>query len=52
LRPISLHDEIGQIEDIEGYIKYIVNEDRMMKRWNAVDKQLVIEALIKKADGM
>ncbi len=51
-RSISLHDETGQMEDIEGYIKYIVNTDRMMRRWNAVDKQLVIEALTKKADGM
>jgi hypothetical protein len=51
-RSISLHDEIGQIEDIEDYIRFIVNTDRMMRRWNAVDKQLVIEALTNKADGM
>jgi hypothetical protein len=51
-RSISLHDESGQMEDIEGYIRYIVNTDRMMRRWNADDKQLVIEALMEKADGM
>jgi hypothetical protein len=51
-RSISLHDESGQMEDIEGYIRYIVNTDRMMRRWNADDKQLVIEALTEKADGM
>ena len=49
---ISLHDEIGQMEDIENYIKSVVNADRMMRRWNAADKQLVIDELTKKADGM
>ena len=49
---ISLHDEIGQIEDIENYIKSFVNTDRIMRRWKAADKQLVIEVLTHKADGM
>jgi hypothetical protein len=49
---ISLHDEIGQMEDIEKYIKSVVHTDRMMRRWNAADKQLVIEVLTGKADGM
>ena len=49
---ISLHDAIGQMEDIENYIKSMVNTDRMMRRWCAADKQLVIEALTSKADGM
>ena len=49
---ISLHDEIGQMEDIENYIKSVVNTDRMMRRWNEADKQLVIDVLTKKADGM
>jgi hypothetical protein len=49
---ISLHDAIGQIEDIEKYIKSVVNTDRMMRRWNAADKQLVIDTLTSKADGM
>jgi hypothetical protein len=49
---ISLHDEIGQMEDIEKYIKSVVHTDRMMRRWNAVDKELVIEVLTSKADGM
>jgi hypothetical protein len=30
LRSISLHDEIGQMEDIENYIKSVVNADRIM----------------------
>jgi hypothetical protein len=49
---ISLHDAIGQMEDIENYIKSMVNTDRMMRRWCAADKQLVIEVLTSKADGM
>jgi len=49
---ISLHDAIGQMEDIEHYIKSVVKTDRMMRRWNTADKQLVIEALTSKADGM
>ena len=49
---ISLHDEMGQMDDIEKYIKSVVNTDRIMRRWNAADKKLVIEILTKKADGM
>jgi hypothetical protein len=51
-RSISLHDEIGQMEDMANYIKSVVTTDRMMRRWNAADKQLVIEVLTKNADGM
>jgi hypothetical protein len=51
-RSISLHDECGQMEDIENYIKAVVNTDRMMRRWNVADKQLVIEVLTNKAHGM
>ena len=51
-RSISLHDERGQMEDIENYIKYAVNVDTRNRRWTAEDKQLVIDALTKNADGM
>jgi hypothetical protein len=51
-RSVSLHDESGQIEDIENYIKSVVNKDPKMRRWKVVDKELVIDALIKKSDGM
>jgi hypothetical protein len=51
-RSISLHDESGQMEDINDYIKSVVNTDRMMRRWKATDKQLVIDMLSNKADGM
>jgi hypothetical protein len=49
---ISLHDEIGQKEDIVKYIKAVVYSDRSMRRWNEDDKQLVVVTLSGKADGM
>jgi len=51
-RSTSLHDESGQMEDINNYIKSVVYTDRMMRRWKATDKQQVIDMLTKKADGM
>jgi hypothetical protein len=51
-RSVSLHDESGQMEDIEKYIKSVVNKDPRNRRWKAEDKQLVIDVLIKNADGM
>ena len=49
---ISLHEEIGQKEDIIEYIKSIVRSDRRMRRWKEEDKQLVIDTLSERADGM
>jgi hypothetical protein len=49
---ISLHDEKGQKEDIIAYIKYVVRSDRSMRRWKEEDKQLAIDTLSDKADGM
>ena len=51
-RSVSLHDESGQMEDIENYIKSVVNKDPRNRRWKAEDKQLVIDVLIRNADGM
>ena len=51
-RSISLHDERGQMEDIENYIKSVVNTNRKMRRWKPEHKQLVIDVLTKQADGM
>jgi hypothetical protein len=48
---ISLHNEIGQKEDILHYIKKVVLTDRSMRKWREEDKQLVIETLSEKADG-
>jgi hypothetical protein len=49
---ISLHDEIGQKEDINDYIKSVVRSDRSMRKWKEEDKQLVIDTLSDRADGM
>ena len=49
---ISLHDEIGQKDDIIEYIKSVVRLDRSMRRWTEEDKQLVIDILSDRADGM
>ena len=51
-RSISLHDESGQMEDIENYIKSVVNTNRKMRRWTHEHKQLVIDVLTERADGM
>ena len=49
---MSLHDERGQKEDISSYINKVVHTDRKMRRWRNGDKQLVIDSLSDKADGM
>ena len=53
-RPISIHDQSGQIKDIEDYIRSVVYEDSdtTMRRWRNKDKELVIETLKERADGM
>ena len=49
---VSLHDEHGQMEDLENYIKSVVNTNRNMRRWRAEHKQLVIDVLTERVDGM
>ena len=49
---ISLHDESGQKEDIIEYIKSVVYSDRRMRSWRDKDKELVVEVLSERADGM
>lgn len=51
-RTISLHDESGQKQDIVSYINSIVLTDANMERWRTEDKELVINVLTRKADGM
>ena len=53
-RSVSLHDEIGQKTDIADYVRSMVNEapSTAMVRWRAGDKNLVIETLTERADGM
>jgi len=50
---VSLHDEIGQKQDIADYIKSVVYSDSdTMSRWRADEKDLVVETLSERADGM
>ena len=49
---VSLHEESGQRQDIVNYIRSIVYTDAKMERWRPEDKELVINVLTKKADGM
>ena len=53
-RSVSLHDERGQKSDIADYVRNIVNSSpsTAMRRWRADDKNLVIETLTERADGM
>jgi hypothetical protein len=49
---ISLHDQSGQRDDMIEYIKYFVHSDRNMRKWREEDRQLVIDVLSERADGM
>ena len=51
-RSVSLHNENEHRKYIENYIRTFVNTDPKMQRWKAADKELVIDMLIKKSDGM
>ena len=54
LHSVSLHDQSGQKEDIVNYVKSVVysESETMMKRWRAEDKEMVVDSLSEKADGM
>jgi hypothetical protein len=49
---VSLHDEIGQKQDIADYIRAVVYSDPRMRRWRMEDKKRVIEMLTERAGGM
>jgi hypothetical protein len=49
---LSLHDESGQKQDINNYIIFIVRSHGRMKKWRDDDKNMVIESLREKVDGM
>ena len=51
-RHLSLHDEKGQKGDIEEYIKSVIDEHPESGSWKEEHKQLVIDVLTEKADGM
>ena len=49
---VSLHEESGQREDINDYIRSFVVSDRAMRRWREEDQELVINTLSERAGGM
>jgi hypothetical protein len=51
-RAVSIHDQNGQRRDIVKYIRHVVNADPKMMRWRDEDKNLVIDTLSERADGM
>jgi hypothetical protein len=49
---VSLHEQSGQKQDIVDYVTSVVQSDAKMGRWRDEDKNLVIETLSERADGM
>ncbi|KAI0289215.1 ankyrin repeat-containing domain protein [Russula brevipes] len=49
---VSLHEEGGQSEDINSYVRSFVETDRKMRRWKEEDRELVIATLSERAGGM
>ena len=49
---VSLHEQSGQKQDIIDYVTSVVQSDLKMRRWRDEDKNLVIETLSERADGM
>ena len=49
---ISLHDQSGQKKDIVDYVNSVVHSDKDMRRWREEDKNVAIDVLSDRADGM
>jgi hypothetical protein len=49
---VSLHSESGQVQDIAEYTKSFIQMNHEIRKWKATDKQMVINVLTMKADGM
>ena len=51
---VSLHDQTGQKDDIAYYVRSIIysNFEPIIRRWKKEDKDLVVEVLSERADGM
>ena len=49
---LNLDDESGHKQDIINYVTFAVRSDQIMQKWGDEDKDLVIEKLTEKADGM
>ena len=49
---VSLHNQTGQKADIVNFVSSVVHSDKKMRRWRQEDRNLVIEMLSERADGM
>ena len=49
---VSLQDQSGQIQDISDYVRNVAYSDKKMRSWRIDQKELVIEELSNRADGM
>jgi hypothetical protein len=49
---VSLHEQSGQKRDIIEYVTSVVQSDPKMRQWRDEDKNLVIQTLSERADGM
>jgi len=49
---VSLHDEIGQREEIQNYISSIMDSDTNTSQWSKEDRDLVVNKLRQEADRM
>ena len=51
---VSLHDQSGQKQDIADYVRSVVysSSEPIIRRWKKEEKDLVIEMLSERADGM
>jgi hypothetical protein len=49
---VSLHNQTGQKKDIASYVSSMVSSDPKMRRWREEDRNLVVEMLTERADGM
>jgi hypothetical protein len=51
-RRVALHEESGQRDDINKFVRSFVYTDKAMRRWKEEDKELVINTLSERASGM
>ena len=50
-RSISLHEASGQTQDIENYIKSVVDASGEMQKWQREHRERVIDVLTRKVNG-
>jgi hypothetical protein len=49
---VSLHEQVGQNQDIFDYIKSIFSSDSRIQRWTEEDRQMAKDTLLRRARGM